>query len=134
MLTQRVDSLEHELAYLKLSYELSTFHLDLSMFVNDVYNNLMEIKQELYNGSYDTKWYKMYQENYDNQKSKLETFSGLVELHKTSFAVNVRKSNFTENELNAMMIRWKLIDVAYESLVNYMDLFKRSIDAYRELR
>lgn len=35
-LTQRVDSLEHELSYIKLSYELYTLNNDLSIFNNDI--------------------------------------------------------------------------------------------------
>lgn len=33
---QRVDSLEHELLYLKLAYELSTLNSDMALFINEI--------------------------------------------------------------------------------------------------
>ena len=35
-LVQRVDSLEHELSYLKLTYELSTLNSDMTLFTNEI--------------------------------------------------------------------------------------------------
>ena len=34
-LVQRVDSLEHELSYLKLTYELNTLNSDMKLFLNE---------------------------------------------------------------------------------------------------
>ncbi len=36
-LVQRVDSLEHELSYLKLTYELGTLNLDITTFSSEVF-------------------------------------------------------------------------------------------------
>ena len=47
-LVQRVDSLEHELSYLKLTYELYTLNSDIKMFANEVDTKSIEIRLDLY--------------------------------------------------------------------------------------
>ena len=51
-LVQRVDSLEHELSYLKLTYELNTLNSDITMFANEVYTKSIAIQLDLYNRNF----------------------------------------------------------------------------------
>ena len=48
-LVQRVDSLEHELSYLKLTYELSTLNSDMTLFSNAMDIKSLELQLNLYN-------------------------------------------------------------------------------------
>ena len=54
-LVQRVDSLEHELSYLKLTYELNTLNSDITMFANEVYTKSIAIQLDLYNRNFNSK-------------------------------------------------------------------------------
>ena len=53
-LVQRVDSLEHELSYLKLSYELSTLNSDITLFSNEINIKTLEIQLDLYNRNFNS--------------------------------------------------------------------------------
>ena len=46
-LVQRVDSLEHELSYLNLTYELSTLNSDMTLFSNAIDIKSLEIQLNL---------------------------------------------------------------------------------------
>ena len=48
-LVQRVDSLEHELSYLNLTYELSTLNSDMTLYSNAIDIESLEIKFNIYN-------------------------------------------------------------------------------------
>ena len=43
-LSQKVDSIEHELSYLKMSYELSSLNNDITMFANEIYTKSLAIQ------------------------------------------------------------------------------------------
>ena len=54
-LVQRVDSLEHELSYIKLSYELYTLNNDLSIFNKDIGVRTNAIQINIYTHNFDYK-------------------------------------------------------------------------------
>ena len=63
-LIQKVDSLEHELSYIKLTYELYTLNSDIKMFANEAYTKSIAIQLNLYNRNFDSKLGKSYQQEY----------------------------------------------------------------------
>lgn len=65
-LVHRVDSLEHELSYLKLTYELYTLNSDIIMFANEVYTRSIAIQLDLYNRNFNSKLGYSYQQYYDH--------------------------------------------------------------------
>lgn len=79
-LTQRVDSLEHELSYIKLSYELYTLNNDLSIFNNDIGVRTNAIQINIYTHNFDYKLYKAYKDNYEATKDKLLSYQDLIEI------------------------------------------------------
>ena len=46
-LVQRIDSLEHELSYLKLSYDLYTLNSDMKMAANEIYAKYLAIREDI---------------------------------------------------------------------------------------
>ena len=89
LLAQKVDSLEHELSYLKLTYELNTLNSDITMFANEVYTRSIAIQLDLYNRNFNSTLGDSYQQYYEACKSKKQAMSELVEAKKTLFTFKV---------------------------------------------
>lgn len=129
-LVQRVDSLEHELSYLKFRYDLSTLKSNIEMFSNDVNTQSLAVKLELYNRNFDKQLGEAYKRFYEACLEKQDSFSELVDATNTSFTLKVATYPYTELELNGLLLYYKVINDAYRSLENSMDLLKQTIDAY----
>lgn len=133
-LVQRVDSLEHELSYQKVNYELYTLNSDISMFANEVYTKSIAITLEIYNRNFNYRLGDSYKQYYEACLRKKKSFSELIEAKKTFFALKVITSSYSESELNALMASYNLINDGYNALDSSMNLLKITIDAYNELR
>lgn len=131
-LIQRVDSLEHELSYLKLTYELSTLNSDIIMFSNEVYTKSISIQLDLYNQNFDRRLGEAYKRYYESCLHRQESFSELIEAKQTFFAVKVLTYPYTELELNTLMASYNVIKDAYNSLESSMNLLKLSIETYQK--
>lgn len=131
-LVQRVDSLEHELSYLKLTYELSTLNSDMTLFSNEIHSKSLEIQLYLYNKNFNSQLGNAYQQYYKSCQEKKQSISELIEAEKTFFVLKVITYPFSESEMNALKAKYKVIDKAYDSLSKSMELFKIVMDAYNE--
>lgn len=132
-LTQRVDSLEHELSYMKLSYELYTLNTDITMFADEVYTKSIAIQLDIYNRNFNSRLYEAYLRYYDSCKGKKDSFSELIEAKKTFFAVKIFTYQYSDKELNTLFASYNVINNAFENLESSMDMLKITLDAYREL-
>ncbi|MDE6553265.1 MAG: hypothetical protein K2K98_09960 [Muribaculaceae bacterium] len=129
-LVQRVDSLEHELSYLKLRYDLSTLKSDLEIFSNDVYTKSLAVKLDLYGQNFDKQLGDAYKRFYEACLERQDSFSELVDATNTSLISKAATYPYTELELNGLLLYYKCINDAYRSLESSMDLLKQTIDAY----
>ena len=131
-LVQRVDSLEHELSYLKLNYDLKTLNNDINMFANEVYANYIGIKLDLYLRNFDTRLGEVLRQNYNAYKEKQEAISRLIEITKQSFNLKILIYPYSEKEQNVLKSGYDTIDTAYDTLKGAMNLLKIVVDAYNE--
>ena len=129
-LVQRVDSLEHELSYLNLTYELSTLNSDMTLFSNAIDIKSLEIQLNLYNRNFNSQLGYAYQRYYKSCQEKQQAFSELIEAKKTFFILKVITYPFSENEMNTLKTSYNVIDNAYESIESSMELLKIVVDAY----
>lgn len=132
-LVQKVDSLAHELSYLKLTYEINTLNSDLISFKNDVYATALDVQINLYNRNFNRKLGRVYRDYYRSCESKRESFEGLVKAKKDLFVIMTYTQQYTESELNLLMRSYGLIDDILDSLDKSMSLLKISIDAYEDM-
>ena len=88
-LVQRVDSLEHELSYLKLTYELSTLNSDMTLFLNQINTSSLELKLNFYNRNFDSQLGYEYQRYYKSCQERQQAYSELIEAKKTFFILKV---------------------------------------------
>ena len=133
ILTQRVDSLEHELSYLKLTYELNTLNSDITIFANEVYTKSIAIQLDLYNQNFNSVLGDSYQRYYDSCQRKKQSMSELIEAKKTFFTLKVITYPYTESELKTLMASYNVINDAFDTLKSSMDVLKITIDTYNKL-
>lgn len=131
-LVQRVDSLEHELSYLKLSYELASLNSDVTMFANEAYTKAIAIQLDLYNRNFDSRLASAYRCYYESCENKMQSFSELIEAKKTFFAVKVFTYPYSESELKTLLASYNVINNAYETLQSSMELLDLTIKEYRK--
>ena len=129
-LVQRVDSLEHELSYLNLTYELSTLNSDMTLFSNAIDIKSLEIQLNLYNRNFNSQLGYAYQRYYKSCQKKKQKISELIEAKKTIFVLKVITYPFSESEMNTLKASYNVIDNAYESIESSMELLKIVVDAY----
>ena len=131
-LVQRVDSLEHELSYLNLTYELSTLNSDMTLFSNAIDIKSLEIQLNLYNRNFNSQLGYEYQRYYKSCQEKKQSISKLIEAKKTLFVLKVITYPFSESEMNTLKAGYNVIDKAYESIGNSMEVLKIVVDAYNK--
>lgn len=131
VLVQRVDSLEHELSYLRLSYELQTLVYDMSLFSNELYDKCLAIQLYMYDRNFDYEIYNMYERYYEAAKIKKQSISELVEVKKVLLSVMIVTRNYSETEKNMLIKFNEVINSAYNTLEATMNTFKSNIDMYK---
>lgn len=133
VLVQRVDSLEHEVSYLQLTYELYTLNSDITMFANEVYTKSIAIQLDIYNRNFSYKLGQSYKQYYESCQNKQQSIFKLIEVKKQFFALKVLTYPYTESELNTLMASYSVINNAYDTLETSMKMLKTTIDTYNEL-
>lgn len=131
-LVQRVDSLEHELSYLKLTYELSTLNSDMTLFSNAINIKSLDIQLNLYNRNFNSQLGYAYQRYYKSCQERKQSISELIEAKKTFFVLKVITYPFSESEMNTLKTSYNVIDNAYKSIETSMELLKIFVDAYNK--
>lgn len=129
-LVQRVDSLEHELSYLKLIYELKTLNSDIAMLKSEIDIKSNSIQLFIYNKNFDTELYEVFQEYYKTSKRQKEAYLELINATKESFTIRIIANHFTEKELNVLMSSYKIISLSYDSLESSIKTLKFIIETY----
>ena len=132
-LSQKVDSIEHELSYLKMSYELSSLNNDITMFANEIYTKSLAIQLNIQSRYLDRRLTNSYTEYYDACKYKQNSISELITVKKTFFNLKYITSDFSKEESNVLLKSIDVIDSAYDSLVSSMSLLKVSLETYNSL-
>ncbi|MCR8917224.1 hypothetical protein [Bacteroides sp. ET225] len=132
MLVQRIDSLEHELSYLKLTYAVNTLNSDIAVFANEVYAKSIAIRLDIYSRNFDSKLGDSYQQYYESCQHKKQSISELIEVRKISFTLSVMTHPYSENELDMLKASYGVVDHGYDALEGSMDLLKLTIDEYNK--
>ena len=131
-LVQRVDSLEHELSYLNLTYELSTLNSDMTLFTNEINIKSLELQLNLYTRNFNSQLGYTSQRYYKSCQEHKQSISKLIEAKKTFFVLKVITYPFSESEMNTLKAGYNVIDKAYESIENSMEVLKIVVDAYNK--
>lgn len=129
-LEQKVDSLEHELAYLKLSSTLKSLNTDLTLFSNELSIKILEIQANSYNGFLSTSMSKAYKEYYRAVVAKNNSYKEYLQTIKAFFASRILTFPYTQMELETLFSDYNVIEKGYDSVEKAMNLLKVTIDAH----
>lgn len=129
-LTQKVDSLDHELAYLKVTYELNSLSSDMTMLKNEIYSRAIGIKLDIRAQDFDSRIDNMNQELYDSFKNQIDSFHKLADAKKEYFFAMTTKHSFSESELRILTMGRERINLQFDQLEKTMNLFKTVVDYY----
>lgn len=130
LLVQRVDSLEHELSYFKLSYDLGSLNSDLVIFANEVYTKTIAIQLDLYNRNFNARLADSYKRYYESCEDKMQSYAQFMDAQKRFFRLKVLTYPYTESELSSLQARYNVINNAFETLQRSMELLELSIKEY----
>lgn len=133
-LVQKVDSLEHELSYLKLTYELFALDSEIETFSNEVSTKSNAIELKLYNRDFDYKLGKAYQQYYEQCLDNKQSFENFIELKKKYLALKVITYPYSESELDLLMSYCDKIDTAYATLETALNMLKILVEAYQKAK
>ena len=129
-LTQKVDSLDHELAYLKVTYELNSLKSDMTILNNEIYYKAIAIKLDITDKNFDSRIDRMNQELYDSLKKQIDSFHRLADARKEYFFAMTTKYSFSESELRILTIGYEHINLQFDQLEKAMNLLKTTVDWY----
>lgn len=131
-LVQRVDSLEHELSYLNLTYELNTLNSDITIFADEVYTRFVAIKLDISNRNFNSELGDSYQQYYESCQNKKQSISELIEVKSLFFNLKVVTSSYSEDEVSMLKTRYNVINNAYDVLEHSMNLLRFVVDEYNK--
>lgn len=129
-LVQRVDSLEHELSYLKLNYDLKTLNNDITTLTNEVMLKCTELKIDIYHRNFDSKYVDMHKGYYEMYQHQKGAILANVESTKKLFHIKVLICPYSKEEMDVLNAYYDRIDVAYDGLELAIDYFKALADGY----
>lgn len=129
-LVQRVDSLEHELSYLKLNCDLRTLNYDITALTNEVMLKCTEVKIDIYHRNFDSQYVDMHKGYYEMfQRQKGATLAN-IESTKKLFHLKVLICPYSKEELDVLNAYYDRIDVAYDGLELAIDYFRALAEGY----
>ena len=131
-LTQKVSSLDHELKFLSLSYDLYRINTDLTLFSEEIRITGNEVKNLIYRDYYKYDIYKSYKDNYDVSMKKLNVFEELIKSAQYKYDAFCTTYSLYEVELNNFKGSWGYIKAGYVYLQKTLEMYKIYLDTYEE--
>lgn len=129
-LVQRVDSLEHELLYLRLSYEINSLYADINLFANDLYTQSIAIELATYTGNFDTALAQACQMIYEQYLLKKESTSKLIAAKQIFLVSKASPEILSEKELSLLLEQGSALDTAFKAVEAASNKLKTAIDGY----
>ena len=131
-LVHRVDSLEHELSYLKLSYELETLYTDMTIFSNEMYGRATDIRLMRLSGNYDSELAESYEGYYNSCKRKKQSIDELADIKKKNATLAIMYYPYTEDEFELLIRRLKMLDYVSNVVDDTLIVLRESLNAYQK--
>lgn len=132
ILAQKVDSLDHELAFLKISYELHMLNAEINTFINQVdiksTNILLFIADRHY--TYDL-WDK-YKKLYESSKRNKESIYELINAKGDLLYLMSLKYNFSKSEQDNLIACYSAIKSSFNLLDISLDYLKSTLEVYKK--
>ena len=131
-LVNKVDSLEHELSYLRVEYEMQTFLADIKILSNNIQITANEIQISIWSRNFNKRVANVYSEKYDVLLTQVQKYSELAVVKKDYVKAMVTKHNFSVIEVRTLKQMYDLVDLTIAELGSALNLYKISTDAYSD--
>ena len=131
-LEQRVDSLQHELAFLKAEYELDQFNSEIYIKACNVDTRTNSIDLNRVRRIFDSNLAVAYQSYYEAIEGLAETFKKRADSLKHLIVLQLMQYSFSDSETELLKSKIKTLDLELNSLDKNLDLYKTSLDEYKK--
>lgn len=131
-LEQRVDSLQHELAFLKAKYELDQFNSEIKINACDINTRTNSIEINMTIKNYNIALGRAYQLTYESTEKLTKRFKEEADALKLWMVLQLMKYSFSDSETELLKSKIKTLDLGLNSLDKSLDLYKISLDEYKK--
>lgn len=131
LLTLKVDSLSHELLYLRLSHELSVINANITVAANGVQINTITVEGAIASGVFDKDYGNMLQQLYYSALYHKNALIYNRDTQRDGFVKLMTAQQFTETELTCLRSAFDAIEASFQHLDAVLELFKLKVDIYR---
>ncbi|MBD5201824.1 MAG: hypothetical protein HDS81_00710 [Bacteroidales bacterium] len=131
-LSLQIDSLTHQIDYIKMSYEAYVLNTDLKIFTHDVNSQIKDMKMNIYHRNCDRDLYRMYSNMYDSYQDNLESTKELIEAKQRLFIAMMIAKIWSEEERNLLFHSYDMTSGLYRQAELTLDMMKDILDVYRK--
>ena len=131
-LEQRVDSLQHELAFLKAKYELDQLNTEIKINACDINTRTNSIEINMTFKNYNIALGRAYQSNYEATEELAEKIKERADSLKLLIVLQLMKYSFSDSETELLKSDIKTLDLGLNSLDKSLDLYKMTINEYKK--
>ena len=131
-LSVQIDSLTHQIDYIKMSYEAYVLNTDLKIFTHDVNSQIKDMKMDILHRNYDRDMYKMYSRTYDVYRDELEATKELIESKQRLFIAMLILRKWSEEERNMLIKNYEITEGLYNKAELTLDMMKDILDLYHK--
>lgn len=133
-LSAKVNTLAHNLDYLKLTYELNILRSELNIAASEANIKSLEMKQDIYHSSkFDIDLYNSYRDWNQSAIEQKESYSRLIEAKKRLVAISLLTGDFTEDESDLLIQTCGVIDNAYNSYEAALSMVQKILDVWKRM-
>ena len=131
-LEQRVDSLQHELAFLKAKYELEQLNSQMQMYSYGIDIKVNAINIDRARKIFESRLATAFQSDYESFKGLTNALKERVDSTKLFTVLQLMKYSFSDSEVQAVKYQINILDLSLDALEKHLDLYKISLDEYKK--
>lgn len=131
-LEQRVDSLQHELAFLKAKYELEQLNSQMQIYSYGIDIKVNAINIDRARKIFESRLATAFQSDYESFKGLTNALKERVDSTKLFTVLQLMKYSFSDSEVQALKYQINILDLSLDALEKHLDLYKISLDEYKK--
>lgn len=131
-LEQRVDSLQHELAFLKAKYELEQLNSQMQMYSYGIDIKVNAINIDRARKIFESRLATAFQSDYESFKGLTNALKERVDSTKLFTVLQLMKYSFSDSEAEVLRKNIKYLDLLLDSFEGKFRLYKMTLDEYKK--
>lgn len=131
-LTQRIDSLENELAYLKIFNEVRSLYNDIYKLNTDIKISSINVEYYISNKFFKKRYWEVIRDYYKQCEKSLKTYKERVDKTSMLMIGNILVNSFSEDEIGILTGTIRLAENLCSQVESSLNIYKISIDTYEE--